>query len=150
MDFYARFLPDRSQRQIVRFSERASVAVGAIGIAIAIVLSRMNVHSLLDLTIELGGVFGGSFAGAFPLGMFSRRANWQGAAIGIVVSAGVTMSVWAMQAVHPYLYLAIAISVTLVVGWLSSWGFSPPRKSLAGLTVFTRGEAAPPATHSPA
>lgn len=150
VDFYARFLPGRSQRQIVRFSEYASVVVGVVGISIAIILSRLNVHSLLDLTIELGGVFGGSFAGAFPLGMFSRRANWQGAAIGIVVSAAVTMTVWAMQAVHPYLYLAIAIAVTLVVGWVASWAFPPPGRSLAGLTVFTRRAAVPPASRSPA
>ena len=150
VDFYARFRPDRSQRQIVRFSEYASVAVGSIGIVIAIILSRLNVHSLLDLTIELGGVFGGSFAGAFPLGMFSRRANWQGAAIGIVASAAVTMTIWALQAVHPYLYLAIAIAVSLGVGWLASLAFPAPTRSLAGLTIFTRGEAAPRASRSPA
>ena len=150
VDFYARFRPQRSQRQIVRFSEYASVVVGSIGIVIAIILSRLNVHSLLDLTIELGGVFGGSFAGAFPLGMFSRRANWQGAAIGIITSAAVTMTIWAMQAVHPYLYLAIAIAVSLGVGWVASLFFPPPARSLAGLTVFTRGEATRRALRSPA
>lgn len=147
VDFYDRFMPARTQQQIVRFSEIVSVLVGLIGIGLAILLSRMNVHSLLDLTIELGGVFGGSFAGAYPLGMFSTRTNWQGAAIGIVVSLAVTASVWAMQAVHPYLYLAIAIFVTLVVGYVASLFFPPPTRPLDGLTVFTRSRRA---MHSPA
>ena len=138
VDFYARFRPSRSQAQIVRFSEWISVLVGVIGMAIAVVLSRLNVHSLLDLTIELGGVFGGSFAGAFPLGIFTTRANWQGTTIGIVASICVTLTIWALQAVHPYLYLAIAIFVTITVGYASSLCFAPPRGSLAGLTVFTR------------
>ena len=138
VDFYERFGPARTQKQIVRFSELVCVVVGLIGIALAIVLSRMNVHSLLDLTIELGGVFGGSFAGAYPLGMFSTRTNWQGAAIGIVVSLAVTVTIWAMQAVHPYLYLAIAIFVTLVVGYLASLFFPPPTQQLTGLTVVNR------------
>ncbi|MBB4155534.1 SSS family transporter [Sphingomonas jinjuensis] len=150
VDFYARLRRAPTQRQIVRFSEVASIVVGLIGMGIAILLSRLNVHSLLDLTIELGGVFGGSFAGAFPLGMFSTRTNWQGAAIGIVVSAIVTGAIWAMQAVHPYLYLAIAIFVTLVVGYLASLIFPPPQRSLDGLTVFTRARRSPPAERSPA
>ncbi len=138
VDFYERFGPARTQKQVVRFSELVCVIVGLIGIALAILLSRMNVHSLLDLTIELGGVFGGSFAGAYPLGMFSTRSNWQGAAIGIVVSVIVTVTIWAMQAVHPYLYLAIAIFMTITVGYLASLFFPPPAHSLEGLTVVSR------------
>lgn len=136
VDFYERFMPRRTQRQIVRFSEVVSVLVGLIGIAIAILLSRLNVHSLLDLTIELGGVFGGSFAGAYPLGMFSTRANWQGAAIGIVVSAVLTLAAWALGLFHPYLYLAFAIALSMGVGYLASLAFPPPARSLDGLTVF--------------
>ena len=146
VDFYEHFRPARTQQQIVRFSEMVCVAVGLIGIVLAIVLSRMNVHSLLDLTIELGGVFGGSFAGAYPLGIFSTRTNWQGAAIGIVTSVIVTVAIWAMQAVHPYLYLAIAIFVTLAVGYIASLFFPPPAQSLDGLTVvsrFQRGARSP-------
>ena len=142
VDFYERFRPARTQKQIVRFSEMVCVVVGIIGIVLAIVLSRLNVHSLLDLTIELGGVFGGSFAGAYPLGMFSTRTNWQGAAIGIVTSVVITVAIWAMQAVHPYLYLAIAIFVTLVVGYVASLFFPPPTRPLEGLTVVSRFQRA--------
>jgi len=138
VDFYDRMVPGRSQRQIVRFAEIASVGVGLIGIAIAIILSFLDIHSLLDLTIELFGLFGGSCAGAYTLGLFTRRANWQGVAIGIVLASIVTLVVWIFGLIHPYLYLALAIASSIVIGYAASLFFPPPAHSLEGLTVFTR------------
>lgn len=145
VDFYDRLIPGRSQRQIVRFAEIASVGVGLIGIAIAIILSRLDIHSLLDLTIELFGLFGGSCAGAYTLGLFTRRANWQGVAIGIVLASIVTLMVWIFGLIHPYLYLALAIASSIVIGYVASLLFPPPAHSLEGLTIFSRrtGKAAP-------
>jgi SSS family transporter len=138
VDFYDRMAPGRSQRQIVRFAEIASVGVGLIGIAIAIILSTLDIHSLLDLTIELFGLFGGSCAGAYTLGLFTRRANWQGVAIGIVLASIVTLVVWIFGLVHPYLYLALAIASSIIIGYGASLLFPPPAQSLEGLTVFSR------------
>jgi SSS family transporter len=145
VDFYDRLTPGRSQRQIVRFAEIASVGVGLIGIGIAIILSRLDIHSLLDLTIELFGLFGGSCAGAYTLGLFTRRANWQGVAIGIVLASIVTLLVWIFGLIHPYLYLALAIASSIVIGYVASLLFPPPAHSLEGLTIFSRwtGKAAP-------
>ena len=137
VDFYDRLVPDRSQRQIVRFAEVTSVLVGLIGIAIAIVLSRMNIHSLLDLTIELFGLLGGSCAGAYTLGLFTTRANWQGVAIGIVLASVVTCVVWWFGLIHPYLYLALAIASSIGIGYIASLFFPRPSHSLEGLTLFT-------------
>jgi len=137
VDFYDRLIPGRSQRQIVRFAEITSVGVGLIGIAIAILLSRLDIHSLLDLTIELFGLFGGSCAGAYTLGLFTRRANWQGVAIGIVLASIVTLVVWLFGLVHPYLYLALAIASSIAIGYVASFLFPPPAHSLEGLTIFS-------------
>ena len=139
VDFYDRFVPNRSERQIVRFAEVASVGVGLVGIAIAIVLSRLDIHSLLDLTIELFGLLGGSCAGAYTLGMFTRRANWQGVAIGIVAASAITLVVWLYGLIHPYLYLALAIAASIGIGYLASLFFPPPGQSLDGLTIFGGG-----------
>jgi SSS family transporter len=143
VDFYDRLIPGRSQRQIVRFAEITSVGVGLVGIAIAIILSRLDIHSLLDLTIELFGLFGGSCAGAYTLGLFTRRANWQGVAIGIVLASIITLVVWIFGLVHPYLYLALAIASSILIGYVASFLFPPPGHSLEGLTIFTprRGKA---------
>lgn len=137
VDFYGKFR-NPTQEQTVRFAEWMSVVVGLIGIAIAIVLSRMDIHSLLDLTIELFGLLGGSCAGAYTLGMFTRRANWQGVAIGIVAASLLTLMVWIFGLIHPYWYLALAIMASIVIGYLASLFFPPPNHSLEGLTIYDK------------
>ena len=89
------------------------------------------------------GLFGGSCAGAYTLGLFTRRANWQGVAIGIVLASIITLVVWIFGLVHPYLYLALAIAASIVIGYVASFLFPPPSHSLEGLTIFTprRGKA---------
>lgn len=147
VDFYAKLrrVPP-TQKEEVRFAEWMTVLVGVVGVGIAIILSRLDVHSLLDLTIELFGLLGGSCAGSYTLGMFSTRANWQGVAIGIVAASLITLVAWIFGLVHPYFYLAIAIVSSIAIGYIASLFFPPPRKEqLYGLTVFTgggrRGEA---------
>ncbi len=128
-----------TQKQSVRFAEWMTVAIGVVGMVLAIILSRLDVRSLLDLTIELFGLMGGSCAGAYTLGMFTKRANWQGTAIGIITASVVTLVCWIFALVHPYFYLAIAIAASIAIGYVASLFFPPPRpEQLAGLTVFDR------------
>ncbi|QNQ10849.1 sodium:solute symporter [Sphingomonas alpina] len=138
VDFYEKFTKDPTSKKTVRFAEWMTVVIGLVGIGIAIILSTLDIHSLLDLTIELFGLLGGSCAGAYTLGMFTRRANWQGVAIGIVTASLVTLGAWALGLVHPYFYLAIAIVMSIVVGYAASLFFPPPQGSLEGLTIFAR------------
>lgn len=139
VDFYARFKKEPpTQKETVRFAEQMSVVVGLIGIALAVILSRLDIHSLLDLTIELFGLLGGSCAGAYTLGMFTRRANWQGVAIGIVAASILTLTIWIFGLIHPYWYLALAIMGSIVIGYLASLFFPAPSHSLEGLTIFSR------------
>lgn len=135
VDFYERLAKDVTQQKSVRFAEWMSVVIGVIGIGLALLLSRYDIHSLLDLTIELAGLFGGGFAGAYTLGMFTKRANSQGVAIGIACAIVVTLAAWIFKLVHPYFYLAISIGVCITVGYAASYLFPAPTRSLAGLTV---------------
>ncbi len=57
---------------------------------------------------KLFGVLGGGFAGVYTLGMFTRRANWQGVSIGVALSISLTVLAWSVNLVHPYFYLAIS------------------------------------------
>ncbi len=135
VDFYERFAKDKSQKKGVFFAEIMTVVVGLVGIGAALVLSRFDIGSLFDVSIELAGLLGGGFAGAYTLGMFTRRANSQGVAIGIVAAIVLTFVAWWYDLVHPYFYLAISILVCVVVGYLASLFFPPPSRSLHGLTI---------------
>jgi Na+/proline symporter len=135
VDFYEKLARSPTQQKSVRFAEWMSVVIGLAGIGLALVLSLSDIHSLLDLTIELAGLLGGGFAGAYTLGMFTQRANSAGVAIGMVTAIVVTVLAWWMRLVHPYFYLVISIVTALLVGYAASLLFPPPPQSLEGLTV---------------
>jgi len=141
VDFYERFAKDKSQKKGVFFAEIMTVVVGLVGIGAALVLSRFDIGSLFDVSIELAGLLGGGFAGAYTLGMFTRRANSQGVAIGIVAAIVLTFVAWCFDLVHPYFYLAISILVCVVVGYLASLCFPPPSRPLQGLTIHRQDAA---------
>ena len=137
VDFYEKLVKNPSAKVSVRFAEAMTVVTGLLGMGVALLLSRYDIHSLFDISIELFGVLGGGFAGVYTLGMFTRRANWQGVTIGVGVSIALTMVAWSMNLVHPYFYLAISILLCIVVGYLASWFFpAPTRESLKGLTIY--------------
>jgi SSS family transporter len=136
VDFYEKLAKNPTQEKSLRFAEWMTVVIGLVGIGLALLLSRYDIHSLLDLTIELAGLLGGGFAGAYTLGMFTRRANSAGVSIGVGTAIVVTFLAWWNDLVHPYFYLGISIFVCIVVGYLASLFFPAPERSLAGLTIY--------------
>ncbi|QQP98915.1 sodium:solute symporter [Lysobacter enzymogenes] len=148
VDFYEKLHKGHTPQQSVRFAELMTVVVGLIGIGAALLLSKFDIHSLFDVSIELAGLLGGGFAGAYTLGMFTRRANWQGVAIGIGASIVLTLGIWTLRAVHPYYYLAISIALCIAIGYVASLFFPAPTQSLEGLTIYRRrGASSAPAGH---
>lgn len=138
VDFYEKLVRHPDAAKSVRFAEMMTIVAGLLAIGAALLLSRYDVHSLFDVSIELAGLLGGGFAGAYTLGMFTRRANWQGVAIGVASSIVLTTFAWSRSLVHPYFYLAISIMLCIVIGYLASWLFPAPTRSLLGLTIYTR------------
>lgn len=136
VDFYDKLAKNPTERGSVRFAEIMTVVVGLAGMGLALVLSRYDIHSLFDVSIELAGLLGGGFAGAYTLGMFTRRANSPGVAIGIAGSIALTLLAWSFDLVHPYFYLGISILLCIVIGYLASLCFPAPARSLKGLTIY--------------
>ncbi len=144
VDFYEKIAKNPTPKQSVLFAEIMTVVVGLVGICVALLMSRFDIHSLFDVSIELAGLLGGGFAGAYTLGMFTRRANSPGVAIGIGSSICLTTLAWSFDLVHPYFYLAISILLCIVIGYLASLLFPAPMRSLHGLTIY-RQDAVPDA-----
>lgn len=138
VDFYEKIVKNPDAARSVRFAEWTTVAAGLLGIAFALLLSRYDIHSLFDVSIELAGLLGGGFAGAYTLGMFTRRANSQGVAIGVATAIVLTTTAWAFSLLHPYLYLGVSIMLCIIVGYLASLFFPAPTRSLRGLTIYKR------------
>ncbi len=138
VDFYEKLAKNPNPKTSVRIAEALTIVAGLIGVGTAVLLSFFDIRSFFDLSLELAGLLGGGFAGTYALGIFTKRANWQGAAIGICVSIVVTFVAWSMHLVHSFFYAAIAVVTCIVVGYIASWFFPPPSRSLLGLTVFER------------
>ena len=137
VDFYEKLVKNPTQKKSVLFAELMTVVAGLIGMGIALLLSRYDIHSLFDVSIELAGLLGGGFAGAYTLGMFTRRANSPGVAIGVASAIVLTTIAWSMNLVHPYFYLAISILLCIVIGYIASLFFPAPTRSLKGLTIYS-------------
>ncbi len=137
VDFYEKLVKKPDPAVSVRLAEWMTVGAGIIGMGLALLLSRYDIDSLFDVSIELSGLLSGGFAGAYTLGMFTRRANWQGVVIGITISIMLTVVAWSQNLVHPYFYMPISIFICIVTGYLGSLLFPPPAQSLEGLTIFS-------------
>jgi SSS family solute:Na+ symporter len=136
VDFYERLAKQPTQATSIRLAEWVTALAGFIGIGLALLLSRYNIGSYLDVALDLYGLLGGGFAGAYTLGMFTRRANWQGVLIGMVSSVVMTFIAWSVNLVHPFIYLAIAILFSIVFGYIGSLFFpAPAPESLEGLII---------------
>ncbi len=137
VDFYERYARSPSPKVSVRLAEAVTLLAGVAGTGLALYLSRLQVQSLWDKFIELMALLGGGFAGIYALGMFTRRANWQGCAIGIVASIVATALVSAYTPVHVIAYAVVSVGTCIVCGYLGSLPFPRPAHSLVGLTIYT-------------
>lgn len=137
-DFYPFFGYAPVERKALRQAKLLTGIIGLVGTLLALLLARFQIPSIFDLWMEILGLVGGCFGGVFILGMFTTRANWQGALIGAVGSLGLTIWVKAATDVHFMLYSSVSIISCFVIGYLASMAFPPSQKPLASLTVFTK------------
>ena len=143
-DFYRRLRPAAPDAAGLRLARWVTVASGALGTAVALLMTRYPIASLWDVFLQVMGLTGGALAGLFALGIFTRRANGPGAMAGAVVSMIVLYAVQQHTRVHFLLYGAIGIVTCFAVGWAASILLHARAKPLHGLTVRTSGGAAAP------
>ena len=102
-----------------RISNRFLVLViGTIATLCGVLVSLIEISSLLDFGLQVFAVFGGGFAAAYGLGLFTRRARWDGVLIGTGVSA--IASFFLVRTISPILMQATTIGISLVVGYVAS------------------------------
>ncbi len=136
-DFYARLRPAASDRSRLRLAQGITLGVGALGTATALLIAYSEVESLWDLFLQIVGLFGGSVAGVFALGIFTRRANGAGALAGAIISAVVLYSVQRFTDVHFFLYAGIGIVTCMSSGYLISLLVPAAPRNLTGLTIYS-------------
>jgi SSS family transporter len=137
-DFYPFFGYRPTEGKALWHAKLITALIGVVGTVLALVLARFQIPSIFDLWMEILGLVGGCFGGVFILGMFTTRANWQGALVGAVASLVTTIWVKAATDVHFMLYSSVSVISCFLIGYLTSMAFPPPAKPLESLTVFTK------------
>ena len=119
-DFDRRLRPHADDASRLRLARLLTVVLGLFGMGAAIVLAHIEVRSLWDAFLTIIGLFGGTIAGLFALGMLSRRANATGAMLGAIAGAAATFWAWLDGGLHFYSFGMIGVVTCIVVGWLAS------------------------------
>ncbi len=136
-DFYRRFKPRAADNTCLRIARGLTVVLGTVAAATALLMAAYKIKSLWDLYLRLVGLLGGSLAGVFALGIFTRRAHGRGALAGAGASVIALFLVQRYTRLHLFLYAPVGIISCFVVGYLASLLLPAAPKLLKGLTVFT-------------
>lgn len=135
-DIRAKLPAGRSgDERTLRAAKRATLVIGAVGVAFALVMATWDVKSLWDEFSKILGILLGGLGGLFLLGFVSRRANAAGAVCGLAGCIAVQLTVMHLQAVNLLLYSTVGFLSCLVIGYLASLLTGGNRKDLTGLTL---------------
>lgn len=122
-DYYKRIRRKTSNREELYVLKTAGIAVGLLGIVIALAL--LNVDSILDAWWKLSSIFSGGMLGLFLLGYIARKARNVDAAIGTV--CGVIVIAWISASeylhlpnphIHEYMAIVLGTIVIFLVGFM--------------------------------
>ena len=134
---FRRFNPAASDRQCLYLARGLTILLAILGTSLALYMALAQRTSMFDFYIRIVGLFGGSMAGLFVAGVFTRRTNGRGVLVGFFVSAVVLYFVQASGAVSFHLFSGIGIVTCVLVGWLVSAVFPGSNKNLSKLTIHT-------------
>lgn len=130
-----------SEEERLRIARWITVGLGAMATAAGVLLATYEIRSLWELFLEYIGLFGGSLAGLFVLGIFTQRGHATGALIGAICSAVILYLVKVFTAVHFFLYGGIGILTCVGIGYLSSLALPAEQTSVDGLTYYSLAPA---------
>ena len=135
-DFYRKVKKNATDRERLLTMRIASLVCGTAATICALYMAKLNQRSLFQTWNELFALLGGGFLGIYILGTYTHRANAIGAFTGAIASIGVTLWLKYFTAVHWYFYTPGAVIACVVIGYVVSLLTPPPKRSLAGLTIF--------------
>ena len=128
-------------KKSLRLAYLVTILSGVISTVVAVLFTFFDIKSMFDAMLQMTAILGGGFAGTYALGMFTRRANWQGALLG--TAASVAVAIFLAPYVSAILLNPAAVASCMIVGYFSSYLFPAPSMSLKGLTVLAESPENP-------
>ena len=119
IDFYLRRKPQTEERRRVQLSRLATL-FWALVLFVLAVLSLHRVARVVEVGLSIASVAYGALLGVFLLGVLTRRANQNGAIVGMLCGFVTELYVWQGTQIPWTWYVAIGTVVTFGVGYLGS------------------------------
>lgn len=120
IDFWRRFRPEVGDREMLSVARLTCVVSGAVGVAIALMMARWNIMSLLDYFNTILGLLSSGLGGLFVMGLFLPRIDGRSALAGFIVGEVVVLAMNQWTDTSFMLFGAIGMAVSVLVGWLLS------------------------------
>src|SRR5438477_2007348 len=130
LDFYLRFRPQADERRRMQVSRLTTVIWAAVLLALA-VLCLHRVGRVVEIGLQIASISYGALLGVFLLGVLTRRANQNGAILGMICGFAAEVYLWQFTHVPFTWYVAIGTTVTFGVGYATSRAVNPTPSKLA-------------------
>src|SRR6266436_942869 len=120
IDFYLQRHPQLDERRRVQLSRLATLFWALLLFGLA-VLSLHKVGRVIEVGLQIASVAYGALLGVFLLGVLTRRANQNGAMIGMLCGFVAELYLWLDTQVPWTWWVMIGTTVTFVVGYAASF-----------------------------
>ncbi|HLX85322.1 MAG TPA: sodium:solute symporter [Terriglobales bacterium] len=128
MDFYFRFRPDTneiktSDTQRMRLARIATV-LWAVALFVLAMLALRWAGRVIEVGLQIASIAYGALLGVFLLGVLTKRANQNGAIVGMICGFATELYLWRSTHVAFTWWVAIGTCVTFAIGYTASrvWG----------------------------
>ena len=119
MDLYARFRPGVEEARRLRLARLATVLWAFVLFALALVALH-GAGRVVEVGLQIASVAYGGLLGVFLLGVLTKRANQNGAIVGMICGLAAELYLWRATAVAFTWWVAIGACVTFAAGYFSS------------------------------
>jgi SSS family solute:Na+ symporter len=119
IDFYLRGRNDVDEKRQVRLSRMATFVWGLVLFALA-VLSLHKVGRVVEVGLQIASVAYGALLGVFLLGVLTKKANQNGAMVGMLCGFVTELYLWLGTSLPWTWYVAVGTVVTFGVGYGAS------------------------------
>jgi SSS family solute:Na+ symporter len=127
LDLYLRLRPQTDEGRRMQLSRLTTVIWGAILLAVAVFLCLHPAGRVVELGLQIAAISYGALLGVFLLGVLTKRANQNGAMIGMVCGFSTEVYLWLRTPVPFTWYVVIGTTVTFFIGYCVStiWQVHP-------------------------
>jgi solute:Na+ symporter, SSS family len=129
LDFYVRLRPASDETTKMRLSRLATFFWALVLFGLAIIALH-KVGRVVEVGLQIASVAYGALLGVFLLGVLTRRANQNGAIVGMIFGFGVELYLWRWTHIPWTWWVMIGTAVTFSIGYLVSAFTAHPKAAV--------------------